>query len=40
VFRLRGKGIKGGRTQVAGDILCHIVVETPVNPTPRQRALL
>jgi molecular chaperone DnaJ len=40
VFRLRGKGIKGVRTQVHGDLLCHVVVETPVNLTLRQRELL
>ena len=39
-FRLRGKGIKGVRTQVHGDLLCHVVVETPVNLTSRQRELL
>ena len=33
VFRLRGKGIKGVRSQVHGDLLCHVVVETPVNLT-------
>ena len=32
VFRLRGKGIKGVRSQVHGDLLCHVVVETPVQP--------
>src|SRR3954467_14117617 len=40
VFRLRGKGIKGVRSQVHGDLLCHVVVETPVNLTERQRELL
>jgi molecular chaperone DnaJ len=40
VFRLRGKGIKGVRSQVHGDLLCHVVVETPVNLTARQRELL
>ncbi len=39
-FRLRGKGIKGVRSQVAGDLFCHVVVETPVNLTARQRELL
>ena len=39
-FRLRGKGIKGVRSQAAGDLYCHLVVETPVNLTARQRELL
>jgi len=40
VFRLRGKGIKGVRSATTGDLLCHVMVETPVNLTPRQRELL
>ncbi|MQY51188.1 molecular chaperone DnaJ [Rhodocyclus gracilis] len=40
VFRLRGKGIKGVRSHAHGDLLCHVVVETPVNLTERQRELL
>jgi molecular chaperone DnaJ len=40
VFRLRGKGIKGLRNQAHGDLMCHVVVETPVNLTARQRELL
>ena len=40
VFRLRGKGIKGVRSSAHGDLLCHVVIETPVNLTPRQRELL
>ncbi|MFN3593188.1 MAG: molecular chaperone DnaJ [Thiobacillaceae bacterium] len=39
-FRLRGKGIKGVRSREPGDLLCHVVVETPVNLTERQKALL
>jgi molecular chaperone DnaJ len=39
-FRLRGKGIKGVRSHTHGDLLCHVVVETPVNLTERQRELL
>jgi molecular chaperone DnaJ len=39
-FRLRGKGIKGVRSHAAGDLICHVVVETPVNLTARQRELL
>jgi len=40
VLRLRGKGIKGVRTAHPGDLLCEIVVETPVKLTERQRELL
>jgi molecular chaperone DnaJ len=37
---LRGKGIRGVRSREHGDLLCHVVVETPVNLTERQRELL
>jgi molecular chaperone DnaJ len=40
VFRLRGKGIKGVRSIGHGDLLCHVVVETPVSLTDRQKELL
>ena len=40
VFRLRGKGIKGVRSAAHGDLLCHVIVETPVDLTPRQKELL
>jgi molecular chaperone DnaJ len=40
VFRLRAKGIKGVRSHSHGDLMCHVVVETPVNLTERQRELL
>jgi len=39
-FRLRGKGIKGVRSGYAGDLFCHVVVETPVKLTERQKDLL
>lgn len=39
-FRMRGKGIKGVRSQAQGDLFCHVVVETPVQLTGRQRELL
>jgi molecular chaperone DnaJ len=39
-FRLKGKGIKGVRSQTPGDLFCHVVVETPVQLTERQRQLL
>ena len=40
IFRLRGKGIKGVRSTSSGDLMCHFVVETPVNLTARQKELL
>ncbi|MDR0379023.1 MAG: molecular chaperone DnaJ, partial [Candidatus Accumulibacter sp.] len=40
IFRLRGKGIRGVRSQTLGDLLCHVVVETPVKLTERQKELL
>src|SRR5438067_1718126 len=39
-FRLKAKGIKGVRSQLPGDLFCHVVVETPVALTERQRQLL
>lgn len=40
VYRLRGKGIKAVRGNTFGDLMCHVVVETPVNLTDRQKELL
>jgi len=40
VFRLRGKGIKGVRSNSHGDLMCHMVIETPVRLTERQKELL
>ncbi|NMG27453.1 molecular chaperone DnaJ [Aromatoleum evansii] len=40
LFRLRGKGIRNVRSQAHGDLLCRVVVETPVNLTERQKELL
>ena len=39
-FRLRGKGIKGVRSSHPGDLYCHVVIETPINLTGRQKELL
>jgi molecular chaperone DnaJ len=39
-FRLRSKGIKGVRSGYAGDLFCHVVVETPVKLSDRQKELL
>jgi molecular chaperone DnaJ len=40
VFRLRGKGMKSVRGYGTGDLLCRVFVETPVNLTKDQKALL
>lgn len=40
MFRVRGKGVKPVRGVAAGDLLCRVVVETPVNLTERQKELL
>ena len=40
VFRLRGKGIKALRGGGQGDLMCHVVVETPVKLSERQKELL
>jgi len=40
MFRLRGKGIKGVRSSAHGDLICHVVIETPVQLTARQKELL
>jgi len=39
-FRLRGKGIKGLRSSYPGDLYAHVVVETPVRLTDKQKKLL
>ena len=40
VLRLKGKGIKGVRSSGPGDLYCHVVVETPVKLSARQKELL
>ena len=40
VFRLRGKGIKPLRQSEHGDLMVHVVVETPVKLTTRQKEIL
>ncbi|NQY03512.1 MAG: molecular chaperone DnaJ [Halieaceae bacterium] len=40
LFRLRGKGVKPVRGGSVGDLLCRVVVETPVNLSKRQKELL
>ncbi len=39
-FRLRNKGIRPVRGSVQGDLYCHVVIETPVKLTARQKELL
>ncbi|WP_075187681.1 molecular chaperone DnaJ [Teredinibacter haidensis] len=40
LFRLRGKGVTPVRGGSAGDLLCRVILETPVNMTSRQKELL
>ncbi len=40
VLRLKGKGIKGVRSHTAGDLYCHVLVETPVKLSAKQKELL
>ena len=40
LFRMRGKGVSSTRSGYAGDLICRIVVETPVNLTSEQKELL
>lgn len=40
LFRLRGKGVTSVRGGGPGDLLCRVVVETPVNLNSRQKELL
>ncbi len=40
MFRLRGKGVKSVRSSSTGDLMCKVVVETPVNLSGDQADLL
>ncbi len=40
VFKLRGKGVRSVRSDSTGDLLCCVVVETPVQLSARQKELL
>ena len=40
MFRLRGKGVRSVRGSAKGDLLCRIVIETPVNLSKKQKELL
>lgn len=39
-FRLRGKGVKSVHHGITGDLLCRVVVETPVNLSAKQKDLI
>ncbi len=40
LFRLRGKGVKTVRSSAKGDLLCRIMLETPVRLSRKQKELL
>ncbi|WP_272659731.1 molecular chaperone DnaJ, partial [Providencia sp. PROV112] len=40
IFRMKGKGVKSVRGGLQGDLMCHIVVETPVKLNEKQKELL
>jgi molecular chaperone DnaJ len=40
MFRLRNKGVKSVRSGSVGDLICKVVIETPVNLSTRQKELL
>ena len=40
LFRLRGKGVRSVRSSTQGDLICQVIVETPVNLTRKQKELL
>jgi molecular chaperone DnaJ len=39
-YRLRGKGVKSVRSGAVGDLLCRVIIETPVKLSKKQKALL
>lgn len=40
MFRLRGKGVKSVRSHRLGDLMCKVVIETPVSLSKEQKKLL
>ena len=40
MFRMRGKGVKSVRSGSVGDLICKVIVETPVNLNEAQKNLL
>ena len=39
-FRLRGKGVKSVRSGVTGDLVCRVIIETPIKLSKKQKKLL
>ncbi|MCL4119864.1 UNVERIFIED_CONTAM: hypothetical protein GTU68_020495 [Idotea baltica] len=39
-FRLKGKGVKSVRSGVTGDLMCRVMIETPVKLSKKQKELL
>jgi molecular chaperone DnaJ len=40
MFRMRSKGVKSVRSGSVGDLICKVVIETPINLNERQKELL
>lgn len=40
LFRIRGKGVVSPRNGYAGDLICKVIIETPVSLTAKQKELL
>lgn len=40
MFRLKGKGVKAMRAGYTGDLMCRVVIETPVSLSKEQKELL
>lgn len=40
LFRMRGKGVTSTRSGYSGDLICRVVIETPVNLNKEQKELL
>lgn len=40
MFRMRNKGVKSVRSQTTGDLMCKVIVETPVKLSSKQQELL
>jgi molecular chaperone DnaJ len=40
MYRLRGKGVKSVRSGSVGDLMCKVVIETPINLSSKQKEML
>ena len=40
MFRMKGKGVKSVRSSSIGDLMCRVVVETPVKLNEKQKELM